>query len=52
MNFVVLYNMVIWFSQVHIQLSKSVDIEHKSNIERRVFIRGRPIVVREIVTLI
>ena len=38
-------------SEVHLRPPKSVNLKHKENIERRGFISGWPIVIREIVNL-
>ena len=52
-NFIVIFcNTIICCNQGHLRPSESVDILHKANIEIRGVIRVRPIVVREIVTLI
>ena len=52
-NFIVIFcNTITRCSQVHLRPPESFDLQYKSNIERRVFIRFRKIVVMDIVTLI
>ena len=50
--FVIFCNTIICYSQVHIKPLESVDLQQRAKIEGRGFIRGRQIVVREIVNLI
>ena len=47
-----IFNTIICCRQVHLQPTEIVDLRHKENIERQGSIRGRPIIVREIVTLV
>ena len=50
--FVIFCNTIICCNQVHLWPPKSVDLRQKANIEIKGSIRGRPIFVREIMTLI
>ena len=50
--FVIFCNTTFWCRQEHLRPPKRADHRHKANIERRGFIRVRPIILREIVTLI
>ena len=46
-NFIVVFcNTIIDCSQVHLQPTESVDLQHTANIKRQVFIGGRTIVIR------
>ena len=50
--FVIFCNIFFCCRQVYLLPPKRFDYQHKANIETQGYIRGRPIVVRYIVTLI
>ena len=51
-SFVIFCNTIIWCIQVILVPIKSVDLQHKANMDTREFIIDRFIVVKDIVTLI
>ena len=50
--FVMLCTIMLWCRQVNLKPFESIGQLHRENIERRGYIRGQTIVVREIVTII